>query len=574
MNMFKKRYANKKRYRLIVDFLFVIFSILFLNIGFSTYQASIDIEEIGIIVRPQKDIRVTANTVYATNNATTSNVDYNVNAITSGLHLESASSTVTFEVKITNIESAEMGIDNITEIYKIINTSTTANNLEIKSITGYDYQNKAKLCDYQIPSKCNLGAITKIYIEIGYKTNGYDGVNKDYNIEIFFDFKRSYDITYNGFSNTGNLATNILENSSKQITFNETGGVVAVATSGASQSYNAGTNTLTIQNPTSNVTISRYYSITYSGFNESTSGLPSTILYSGGTISFGSLTTVPTSVTVTNAQGDYTNPPALVVSTVAGNITITASYGGGGSGSGTYNDPYINSGTYDPSNPALGSTVYLSSLGKPKVTAQTVIVNNQSVTKVTGFEFTDTGQNGISFPNDTLTINSGVLALDGSQLSIHIVFNTNLNANQGKYILSAIQQNQNSTYSGFSLNIVDSSTSYLALSSHLNKTYSGNTLNATSTQNLNSKSDAQSNTVNTYDVVINYLPNGSQPLSAIYNNTTKKISKNSVPSNLDNAKITIGGNGLNNIDDMNSLTVTALQICKGTFDSNYNCNFS
>ena len=85
-----------------------------------------------------------------------------------------------------------------------------------------------------------------------YKNNGYNGTDLTHLIELEFDFRRVFNITYSGFSgNTSGLPSQMIDGDTKTITFNATSGIPTnVVVTGASGSYSSPTLTL------SNVTIS------------------------------------------------------------------------------------------------------------------------------------------------------------------------------------------------------------------------------------------------------------------------------------------------------------------------------
>ena len=155
---------------------------------------------------------------------------------------------------------------------------------------------------------------------------------KNHSIKIDFDFRRIFDITYNGFSSITGLPTKMIYGDTKTITFNNTTGIPnAVSVSGATGSYTNPTLTLsniTITSVDESIIVTKQYAVTYSGFSGNTSELISSISASGCTIEFTSTTGIPTSVTVTGATGYYdTTTHILTLSNITGDVTITATNG-------------------------------------------------------------------------------------------------------------------------------------------------------------------------------------------------------------------------------------------------------
>ena len=320
----KKTYQKKKVHISILSSFVLIFCVICLTIGFSAYQASIDIRDISATVRVQADIRVTGVSVLNTTSGAYSNYeDYNVKNIHGSVHLPNADSTITYEVQVTNIGNVMQGIYDIDEIYKIIGTNTDSN-LEIKNKT---VDLKEALCDDTNQSQCKLGSVTTFSITIGYATNGYDANHTDHLVELDFYFRRVFGILYNGFTNVSGLPTQMMEGDTKVITFNNTTSIPStVLVTGATGSYTSPNLTLsniTIDNVNDSIVVTKQYFITYTGFSGNTSGLISRISASGGGITFNNTTGIPVKVAVTGATGSYSRP-TLTLSNITSDITITA----------------------------------------------------------------------------------------------------------------------------------------------------------------------------------------------------------------------------------------------------------
>ena len=338
---------------------------------------------------------------------------------------------------------------------------------------------------------------------------------------------------------------------------------------------------ITTANLNINLTFTPFYTVTY---NNSIIG----DVLSGGTFTYTFASNTPNSITVdsgTCGTPSISND-VLTIANVTSDLVLTGSTSTGG-GSGTQQDPYINdSNEYDISDIEDGYTLFEDAPGEPKINA-TVTTDGNGVTKTTinSFEFTDPGTNGVPFgtgQNDNDTLDTGVLAFNGnnSAFSIHIKFKTNLKANRAKYVLSALEQTGTNTYSGFSLNVADSSTTNLNVTTYINKSYSGDRISPSSDNIANTTDDANSNTENTYELTMVYnSANGGQPFvttctGSNCRTTTLNIHKKYIPTNLTNAKITIGGNGINSTNDIGSMKVLELHICKGSFGTNYSCNMN
>ena len=381
--------------------------ILFLTIGFSAFNNNLLIDNIGLVVRKESIIRVT-NVIYSSsdNGGVNNNIDYNVSNINGSVTLPNSNSSVTYTVVVTNIGNVDMGILDV----------SLPSNLDY---TTSSYTIGNKLCDDSNSSKCNNSSVTTFNITIKYKS-GATVSNEAIPFTCVFNFKQYFDITYDGFSSVSGLPTGMMETETKNVTFTNTTGIPSdVGVIGASGSYSSPT--LVLSNATGDITVTRNYSITYVDFTGDTSGLPSSIAYSGGTITFTNTSGVPSSVNVSGASSNYSGG-ILTLSNITGDITITASSSGGGSGTPGGTDVIENEDgstttiTYDENgNPAEATNEITDSSGNT-TTQEITYVNGEEV--VTGYSI-DTSNNsdgGLSVPSEG--IDTGVLAFDGNDFVV------------------------------------------------------------------------------------------------------------------------------------------------------------
>lgn len=301
-----------------------ILLLIFLSIGFSSFQKELNIDNIDSIVRLQSDIRVTnINVNNTTNNAESLNEEYNVNNITSTVYLPSSSSTITYQIQISNYGNIEESISSIDEVYKVYNDgiSETNSNLEIKNMT---YTLKDKLCDDQDSTQCKLGSTTTFNITIGYKENGFDG-NYNHYIRLDFNFDRVFNISYVGFNNTNNYPTTILEGETKTITF--TNDIpIYLSVNNADANYNSPN--LVLSNAVNDIVISYMCMITYT--NITTANLQTQIVRGNDlNIMFNDNDILSLDIVMNNVNlvlgTDYTfTNNNLIINDVTGNINITA----------------------------------------------------------------------------------------------------------------------------------------------------------------------------------------------------------------------------------------------------------
>ena len=246
----KKKY-RKHNYGFKVGVLVIISTVIFLTIGYAQLTTQLGIYGMSAIVRAQKDVRIGGILLSnATNDGISHYEEYNVKNIYSSATLPNANSTITYDVKVVNLGNVEVGI---------LDISGLPNNL---TYTISNYNLEEPLCDDNNSSQCKLGIEKTLHITISYKENGFDENNITYPLDLSFDFKRIYSITYDGFTSTTGLPTSILEDQTKTITFNNTTGIPKeVLVAGASGSYNSPS--LSISATNKNVTIYKKHLITY-----------------------------------------------------------------------------------------------------------------------------------------------------------------------------------------------------------------------------------------------------------------------------------------------------------------------
>ncbi|MBQ6494738.1 MAG: hypothetical protein IJI49_01905 [Bacilli bacterium] len=302
-----------KRIYLIIPLVLVIF----ITIGFSALETNLLVDNIGVVVRSYKLIRVTnVENPITSNSATSKAFDYNVDNINGMIQLPNSNSEVTYYVTVTNLGNVDIGILNI-------ETSTNGNtNVLEATINPSDYTLGNKLCNAN--SVCNGGISKSFRVTIKYKT-GVSAINGDIEFIATFNFVGFYSITYNGFDSVSGLPTEVMGGNTINIDFdsNINGVPYDVQVTGANSNYTSPP-TLVLSDVTDNVIVNRLYHVTYTGFHDTT-GLPTTIPYNGGSIAFDS-NDPPNQVIVTGANSNYTSPPTLVLSNVTNNVSITAKY--------------------------------------------------------------------------------------------------------------------------------------------------------------------------------------------------------------------------------------------------------
>ena len=174
-----KKTLTKKHFNFvrIASFWGIVIVLILITIGYSAATVNLTAVNPQAFYRVYKIIRISDLTLNnVTNNATATNITFNSYEILSDISLPSSNSTVTFNVDITNLGNEEMSIVDITGV---------PNNL---TYTLGNYTMEATLCDHIDPTQCTLGSTSRIQITFAYDTNGYDGINTDFSLDITLTF--------------------------------------------------------------------------------------------------------------------------------------------------------------------------------------------------------------------------------------------------------------------------------------------------------------------------------------------------------------------------------------------------
>lgn len=187
--------------------LLVLIVVVFLTIGFSSFQDNLFVDSASVTYRAIKDIRVTGVAIENVENSGVSNYeDYNVNNIHGSVNLPNENSTVKYKVEVTNFGNVLMGI------YEISNIP------ENMDIIVEDYVVKTRLCDSENTSKCTNGSKTIFYITLKYKEGAYNPESTNTNFRIDFDFQPMYTVEYRDIVNRG-YPVEVINKDTLDITF-------------------------------------------------------------------------------------------------------------------------------------------------------------------------------------------------------------------------------------------------------------------------------------------------------------------------------------------------------------------
>ncbi len=192
----------KKRY-IIIPFVIV----LLLTLGFSSFGTRLFVDNMSVVIRAYKEVRVTnvANpTTYSS--GVSKSYDYNVDNIHGTISLPNSNSTVTYEVDVTNIGNVEIGI------LSVVTTANGNSNVLEAVIDSNDYTVGTKICNN---NACSGGITKTMRVTLKYKS-GASVINGDINFITTFTFSEACTITYRAIE--GNYPTEKLVGDSLVIT--------------------------------------------------------------------------------------------------------------------------------------------------------------------------------------------------------------------------------------------------------------------------------------------------------------------------------------------------------------------
>ena len=164
------------------------------------------------------------------------------------------------------------------------------------------------------------------------------------------------------------------------------------------------------------------------------------------------------------------------------------------------------------------------------------------------------------------SLDTELIPFDGNAFTIHIVFKADLSQNNNKFIVGAMNKDGN-YYNGMSLFAFNNN--YFRTAIYKNRTRSSSTGLITANSYIGLNASAMSG--DTFDITITYDPKG-------YNNNYAELtaslvggnsgsqhnssSSSNIPTNLPDATITLGGNGIDLSDDVSLITIMSFEVIK------------
>ena len=379
------------QFRLNIYGIITVITLLILTIGYAAFSDNLTISGTVATVKPDINIKITSVTATGNNGATVGVTDHGYKYISSSVTMPQ-SSTVTYTIEVTNFGNEPMAIYAINQTY-------SPNDLKIVRTTDYNVGDK--ICSNSNPSQCTGNGVRHFTIEIGY--DSYGGTQA-HEINLDFEFVRTYDITYSHITNN-NYPSVAYMGKPFQATF--TGDVPSELLISPTHTYTYNNGVLSIPSVTSDITINRYYSITYN-LNSGTQAQNQVTRYLYGD----NLTILSPTRSNYQFQGWYENPQftGSAISSTNGlsrNLTLYAKWGAIYSvtyvditGSGSYPSTIVSGDTYSQTftNPPSNVTVTMGgntltagtdytysngTLSIPNVTGNLVITSVASVTPIT-----------------------------------------------------------------------------------------------------------------------------------------------------------------------------------------------
>ena len=230
---------NKKKLKLFSLIFLILFCLYFQTVAYSAINSTMTIKG-DAYARVDEDVRITNFKLSSSSsNSTSSYEEFSVNTIASKFNLLDSSSSIVFDVEITNYGSADVGI------LQLIGIIPTGLSYEI-----INYNLKDKICDDT--GKCNQMAVKTFRIK-------FMGTPGEYEVNLELDFRTYHKVTYTDITNN-NYPTEVIDGGNLNITFTENLKKVTILSDGTEIEHydqiNSG-QTITIENVLNDIEINK-----------------------------------------------------------------------------------------------------------------------------------------------------------------------------------------------------------------------------------------------------------------------------------------------------------------------------
>ena len=191
---------NNKKLKLFSLILLIIFCLYFQTVAYSAINSTMTIKG-DAYARVDADVRITNFKLSSSSsNSTSSYEEFSVNTIASKFNLLDSSSSIVFDVEVTNYGSSDVGI------LQLVGTVPTGLSYEI-----INYNLKDKICDDT--GKCNQMAVKTFQIK-------FTGTPGEYEVNLELDFRTYHKVSYIEIENN-NYPTEVIDGGNLSITFTE-----------------------------------------------------------------------------------------------------------------------------------------------------------------------------------------------------------------------------------------------------------------------------------------------------------------------------------------------------------------
>ena len=228
---------NNKKLKLFSLIFLILFCVYFQTIVYSALSSTMTITG-DAYARAVKDVRITNFKLNSSStNSTSSYEEFGVNTISTKFNLVDSSSSIVFDVEVTNYGSADVGI------LQLIGTVPTGLSYEI-----INYNLKDKICDDT--GKCNQMAVKTFQIK-------FTGTPGEYELTKEFEFRTYHKVIYTDITNN-NYPTEVIDGGNLIITFKEDLKKVTILSNGNEIDYYdqiSNGQTITIENVSSEIEI-------------------------------------------------------------------------------------------------------------------------------------------------------------------------------------------------------------------------------------------------------------------------------------------------------------------------------
>ena len=228
---------NNKKLKLFSLIFLILFCVYFQTIVYSALSSTMTITG-DAYARAVKDVRITNFKLNSSSiNSTSSYEKFGVNTISTKFNLVDSSSSIVFDVEVTNYGSADVGI------LQLIGTVPTGLSYEI-----INYNLKDKICDDT--GKCNQMAVKTFQIK-------FTGTPGEYELTKEIEFRTYHKVIYTDITNN-NYPTEVIDGGNLIITFKEDLKKVTILSNGNEINYYdqiSNGQTITIENVSSEIEI-------------------------------------------------------------------------------------------------------------------------------------------------------------------------------------------------------------------------------------------------------------------------------------------------------------------------------